>query len=608
MRKKQFTDRKNVMIGIFIITGLVFTLRLAYLQLIDESYTISSYNNSRRDVTIYPGRGTIFDRHGRELVVNEATYDLMIIPRQAKDIDTSELCAILGISNEIYEKRLEKAKQYSRLRPSVFEKQISKETAGVIQEKLYKYHGFYLQSRTLRKYPRPIAAHLFGYIGEVDSAAIAADSYYRQGDYIGISGIEKSYEKQLRGIKGVRKMLVDVHNREKGSFMNGLYDTAAVPGLDLYTAFDADLQEYGERLMQNKKGSIVAIDPQTGEILCMVSSPTYDPNLLVGRVRAKNYRVLAGDKHKPLYNRALMASYPPGSTFKMINGLVGEQEGVINRNTRYSCAGGFHFGGLTVRCHPHSSPLDLQQSIQHSCNAYYCHTFRAIIDNKKYPRTRDAFISWRKHVMSFGLGQRFGSDLPYELSGNIPSPEYYDRYHGKNRWKSITIISLAIGQGEILMTPMQLANLAAIIGNKGFYLTPHIVRAIGRPDYLITKFSKRNYTTVEPQYFDVMVEAMYQVVEAGTARIAKIDSLTVCGKTGTAQNPHGKNHSVFIAFAPKENPRIAISVFVENSGYGSAWAAPIASLMIEKFLKGYIPERRKYLEENMFNGNLIETP
>ena len=608
MRNRGFSARRKTVIVIVILIGLVFSVRLAFLQLIDESYKISSHNNSRRDVTIYPGRGTIFDRKSRELVVNEATYDLMVIPRQARVVDTSELCMIIGIDKETYIRRMEKAKSFSRLRPSVFEKQISKETAGYIQEKLYKYPGFFLQNRTLRKYPRAIAAHLFGYIGEVDSARVAEDSYYRPGDYIGISGIEKSYEMQLRGVKGVRKMLVDVHNREKGSFMNGMYDTLAIPGLDLYTAIDADLQEYGEKLMQNKKGSIVAIDPQSGEILCLVSSPSYDPNLFVGRIRASNYVKLMADKQKPLYNRALMASYPPGSTFKMINALVGQQEGVLKPETRYPCNMGFSFGGLTVGCHAHPSPLDLQQSIQHSCNAYYCYAFRAIIDNKRYPKTRDAYMAWRKQVMSFGLGDRFGSDLPFELTGNIPSPEYYDRYHGKNRWKSITIISLAIGQGEILITPLQLANLAAIIGNRGYYYTPHVVRAIGKPELLLSTYNKKRYTSVEPRHFELVVNAMHDVVLAGTARIAHIDSIEVCGKTGTAQNPHGKNHSVFIAFAPKDNPRIAISVFVENSGYGATWAAPIASLMIEKYLKNYIPEKRKYLEENMFNGNLIDSP
>lgn len=608
MRKTSYSGRKNVLISIIVIVGLIFLIRLAYIQLIDQSYKISSYNNSRRDVTIYPGRGTIFDRNSKELVVNEATYDLMVIPRQARGIDTTELCMLLDIDVATYIRRMERATTYSRLRPSVFEKQLSKETAGYIQEKLYKYPGFFLQNRTLRKYPLPIAAHLFGYIGEVDSATIARDSYYRLGDYVGISGIERFYEKQLRGVKGVRKMLVDVHNREKGSFMNGLYDSTAISGLDLFTSLDAELQLYGEALMQNKKGSIVAIDPQTGEVLCMVSSPTYDPNLLVGRVRASNYGKLAVDKSKPLYNRALMASYPPGSTFKMINALVGEQEGVLKPETRFPCAGGYHFGGLTVRCHAHASPLDLKQSIQHSCNAYYCYAFRAIIDNRKYPRTRDAYIAWRKHVMSFGLGQRFGGDMPFELSGNIPSPDYYDRYHGKNRWKSITVISLAIGQGEILITPLQLANLAAIIGNKGFFYTPHIVRAIGKPTYYVKNFNRKRYTTVESRHFNPVVEAMRDVVLAGTARIAAIDSVEVCGKTGTAQNPHGKNHSVFIAFAPQNNPRIAISVIVENSGYGSTWAAPIASLMIEKYLKGSVAEKRKFLEENMLNGNLIATP
>lgn len=588
---------------IFIVTGILFIIRLFWMQIIDRGYYLSAYNNVNRHVTQYPARGLIYDRNGKLLVYNEATYDLMVIPRQMKNIDTVELCHLIGIDMQTFRERIKKIRDYSLYRPSVFEKQISKEAYGFLEEKLYKFQGFYVQPRTLRKYSKPIAAHTMGYVGEVNPELCEKNPYYKSGDDIGISGIEKSYEEDLRGVKGARIIMVDVFNREKGSFEGGKYDTMAVMGKNLYASLDMDLQEYGELLMTNKKGSIVAIEPSTGEILALVSSPAYDPNLLVGRVRGFNFNILAEDGMKPLFNRALQAQYPPGSTFKLVHALIGLQEGVLHLDTRYSCAMGFSSGSIHVGCHQHPGPLDLIQSIAQSCNAYYCNVFRSVIDNRAFPNQAEGYRVWRNYATSFGFGSRFDSDIPNVVGGFIPKNEYFDKYYGKNRWRFLTIVSLSIGQGEILLTPLQLANLSATIANRGYYYTPHIIRAKGSPQGIQQGFLKKHTVPISRQHFETVVEGMYQVVEAGTARYYKMDSIAICGKTGTAQNPHGKDHSIFIAFAPKDKPAIAISVVVENAGFGATWAAPIAFLMIEKYILHHI--KRKDVEERMINGNLI---
>ncbi len=600
-----YAERRFIIIGFFLLIGLLFLVRLFYVQLLVDKYILSANNNVLRYMTQYPARGLVFDRRGKLLVYNEAAYDLMVIPRQVKNPDTAAICELIEITRQEFISRLKRARNYSPYKPSIFEAQITRENYGFLEEKLFRFPGFFVQSRTLRKYTYPIAAHTLGYIGEANPEVIAKNPYYKSGDYIGISGIEKSYEEILRGQKGMKIRVVDVFNWDKGSFQGGKYDTTSAAGTDLYASLDADLQAYGELLMTNKKGSIVAIEPKTGEILCIVSSPSYDPNLLVGNIRRKNYGLLLADTVLvPLFNRAEMASYPPGSTFKLVDALVGQQEGVITGETRFGCPGGYSLGnGKMVACHPHPSPLDLIGAIQISCNTYFCRVFRAIIDKKSNLTTRQSFENWRKHMLSFGFGRKLGIDLPGELNGNIPTPAYYDNYHGKDRWRSMTIISLGIGQGEIGITPIQLANFAAIISNKGWFYTPHIVRAIGKPDSMNTAFSQKRFCSVDPRYFDVVIEGMANVLTAGTATNAKVDSITICGKTGTAQNPHGKNHSIFIAFAPRENPQIAISVVCENAGFGSTWAAPIATLMIEKYLKGKIS--RKELEERMINGDLI---
>jgi len=600
--------RRFVIGTLIILVILIFIGRLFFIQVMDSSYKFSAENNSQRYVTQYPARGLIYDRSGKLLVYNEAAYDLMVNPMQLKAFDSATLCEMIDISKETLRTNLQHAKNYSRYKPSVILKQLSSKTYAVLQEQLYKYPGFFVQPRTLRKYADSSAAHVLGYVGEVDNNIIKKEPYYQMGDYIGISGIEKSYEKVLRGKKGVNIYLVDVHNRIKGSYDNGKYDTAAVFGSNLVSSLDIGLQEYGEELMQNKMGSIVAIDPESGEILSLVSSPSYDPSLLIGRVRTNNYRKLLLDTLKPLFNRAVMAKYPPGSTFKVINALIGLQEGVINNNTEFSCHYGYTAGGIHVGCHGHKSPLNLPESIQISCNAYYCNVFRRIIDNPVYNSTEEAYDVWRNYVTSFGFGQKLNTDLVNELDGFVPKPDYYNRYYGENGWKSLTIISLAIGQGELGITPIQMANMAATVANRGYYYIPHVVHSVQGENTIDDRFTKKHYTKIDSANFEKVIEGMYRVVNGGegsTARIAAIDSIAVCGKTGTAQNPHGKDHSIFIAFAPRDNPKIAISVFVENAGFGSTWAAPIASLMIEKYLKGHISRRRKWLEQRVLNGDLI---
>lgn len=603
MAKHIYSNRKIIIISSFLLIGFIYWVRLFYIQVIDKSYTLSANNNVLRYVTQFPSRGLIYDRNGKLLVYNEAVYDLMVIPRHVKDLDTNEICKLLDITKEGFIARMKKAVAYSPILATAFEKQISKETFGYLEEKLYRFSGFYVQPRTLRKYPLSIGAHLLGYIGEVTPSQIEKNSYYKQGDYIGISGIERAYENELRGIKGMKVRMVDVHNRDVGSFENGRYDTTAIIGADLYTGIDAELQEYGEKLMTNKRGSIVAIDPQTGEILCFLSSPGYDPNLLVGRVRGKNYSLLNQDPLKPLLNRAIMGQYPPGSTFKMANDLVGLQMGVITKASRFSCQGP---GSSPIRCtHSHVSPLDVYTAIQQSCNPFHWQVFRAILNAPNYPNVKARYDVWRNHLMSMGFGKKLNTDLSFELKGNLPPSEYFDKMYGVGSWNAMTVRSLSIGQGEILTTPLQLVNYAALVANGGFYYPPHVVRATGNEKNK-TKYAKlKQISTINPEYIDVVREGMIEVFEGshGTARAYKIDSITMAGKTGTADNPHGKPHSNFIAYAPVKNSKIAICVIVENAGFGSTWAAPIASLMIEKYLNRTV--KRKDLEERMINGNLL---
>ncbi|MGE5421027.1 MAG: penicillin-binding protein 2 [Chloroflexota bacterium] len=597
--KDMFINRKYVIITLMVLACAGLLGKLFYLQVGQDSYRLSAENNVLRYVTQYPARGLIYDRKGKRIVENMAAYDLMIIPSQVpKDIDTSSFCRLLGIDNRIFRDKMKAAINYSWRAPSVFLKQISDATYAGFQEKMFQYPGFYVQPRTLRKYTLPVGAHLLGYVSEVDDGTVKKDPYYKPGDYIGKLGIEEKYEEILRGKKGVKILLVDVFSRVKGSYAEGSLDTMAVQGADITASIDLDLQAYGELLMKNKRGSIVALEPKTGEVLALVSAPNFDPGLLVGRVRSENYSKLLADTMNPLFNRALMASYPPGSTFKPVNGLIGLAEGVIVPQTLFEC----HNGYLFVGCHSHSSPRDLVGAIETSCNSYFCQTFRRVLENPKYKNPAEAYVQWRDYISQFGFGGKLGTDFVNELSGFIPNISYYNRYFGENKLKALNVISLAIGQGEVGTTPLQLANYTAAIANRGYFYTPHIVKAIGQSGTIDEKYTTRHDINIPQEAFETIIQGLEGVILRGTAVSAAIKDIIVCGKTGTAQNPHGKEHSVFIAFAPKDDPKIAIAVLVENAGYGATYAAPIASLMMEKYIRGEITNKaqeKRILELNL---------
>lgn len=602
--RKTLESRKFVFITLFIVAGIAFIIKLFLLQVIQDKYKLSADNNVLRYVTQYPPRGVVFDRNGKLMVFNEAAYDLLIVPKQVKAFDTAEFCRILDVTIEEVRQNIKKAKNYSMFKPSVFLEQLSKEDFGYLDEVLYKFPGFFVQLRTIRTYDSPTAAHVLGYIGEVNNRDIERDPYYKMGDYIGLTGLEKSYEPILRGRKGIKIKLVDVHNREMGSYQEGKYDSAAIPGKNITVSIDAEVQEYAEKLMRFKKGSIVAIEPSTGEILVMVSSPSYDPNLLVGRGRSKNFAKLNQDTLKPLFNRAVQAQYPPGSTFKTINTLIGLQEGTLHDYTRYGCNG---VATSPIPCsHNHPAPLDLLYAIEQSCNPYFWQVFKAILEQRKFSTIQESYNYWRDLVESFGIGTVLEGDVVDQANGNLPKDTYYDRYYGKKGWRAITIRSLAIGQGEVEETPLQLANLAATIANRGFYHPPHLLKAVEGDPEPARIFEKKIYPKVASSYYNTLIEGMRLVYHGGggSARWYQIDSVECCGKTGTSQNPHGKNHSVFIAFAPKDNPKIAVACVVENAGYGATWAAPIATLVMEKYLKREI--KQKTTEEKMLNAFLLD--
>jgi penicillin-binding protein 2 len=606
-----YSNRRFIIGGIFAFVILIFLIRLFNIQIVDDQYKLSAESNSQRRVTQYSARGLIYDRNGELLVYNQAAYDLMIIPRQIKTFDTLDFCNLLGIEKDDAIKRIKKAKNHSRYRSSIFMKQISSERYAVLQEKLYKFPGFFVQTRTLRKYPHHNAAHTLGYLGEVNYKHIKKDKYYTQGDYIGKSGLENTYESVLRGTKGLKVYWVDVYNRIKGSFHDGDLDRNAVEGQNITTTLDINLQEYGEKLMQNKKGGIVAIDPQTGEILVKLSSPGYDPEMFVGRAMSKNYRELANnDTLRPLFDRSMMATYPPGSIFKLVQALIALQEGIITPQTRFKCHNGYHVGRFTQKCHAHRSPLNLKESIQHSCNAYYANTFRNLLDAPRFGSVSESYTNWRRHITSFGFGSRLGTDLPSELTGLIPKASYHAKQLKTKNWKSLNIVSMAIGQGPLLITPLQMANMVSCIANRGYYHIPHIVKSIGDDGIIDPKFLEKQQTTIDAKYFEPIIEGMDLVVNGGegsTGVSAAIKDIRVCGKTGTVQNSHEDDHSVFVAFAPKDDPKIAIVVYVENGVWGSRYAAPISGLMIEKYLKGEISKNKKYLEKRMLDADLIHT-
>lgn len=595
-----FDNRKYVLLLIFISIAVIFIVRLFYMQLVTDKYYNRAIEISEYKIYTYPARGIIYDRYGNKLVENKSYYDLMVKASEvSKDLDVEAFCKLLGISKEQFEKRLNDAKNNNFYIPYVFEKQISLEDHQRIEEQLYRFPGFYWQNRTFRGYRSEIASHLLGYIGEISQSELDNDSiekYYRKFDFVGKSGVELFYEKEFRGKRGIRYILRDAIGVESGKFEEGKFDIKAEPGLNLYSTIDANLQEYGEKLMTNKVGSIVCIEPATGEILTMISSPRYDPSLMTGRKKGENYlKLLYNDSLKPLYNRAISATYPPGSIFKMVQALVGLQEKVIDFNTGFVC------NKTLVGCHNHPNASNLEMAIQFSCNPYfYMVTRRIIQQGKSRSHFKDSEIGlnvWEKYMHSFGFGVYLETDIPLPRTGKgfIPNVDFYDKYHGKGRWAYSSIYSISIGQGEVTVIPLQMANLAATIANRGYFITPHFIKGISKKGNIPEKYKKKNYTMVNQSYFEPVVEAMRRVVEemGGTASMARTKDIVVCGKTGTAQNPHGEDHSVFIAFAPKDNPKIAISVYVENAGFGGLWAAPIASLMIEKYLKGNVTDTIK---------------
>lgn len=593
-----YFERKYIVQGIIVFAAIILVARLFYMQIVDTQYRLSATDNVLRKDIVYPARGIIVDRDNRILVQNQPVYDLMVIPKDIRPFDTLALCRLIGIDREGFLEKLKKARNYSVYKASLFEKQLSDTIYASLQEALYQFPGFFVQNRTVRNYPHATAAHVLGYVDEVTERDIErSGGFYRQGDYIGRSGIERAYEKMLRGRRGVRFQMVDAFNRPKGSYQNGRYDTAAVAGEPLVSSIDLELQELGERLMRNKIGSVVAIEPGTGEVLAFISSPSYDPNLLVGRQRGNNYMDLLGNPDNPLFIRPTQAQYPPGSTFKPIMALIGQQEGIITADTRFPCNGGYRMGRLTVRCTHNHPPLNLAQSIQASCNAWYCHEFARMIDHNPHAATAaEAYKRWRTYLENFGLGQSSQIELPYEVKGILKQVNYYDNIYGSGHWRSSNIISLAIGQGELGVTPLQMASMTAAVANKGYYYRPHLVKAIGDEKYILPEFTERISTGIDEKYFDVVHEGMQKVFEpGGTASYSRVAGITMCGKTGTAQNPHGKDHSIFIAFAPREDPKIAIAVVVENGGYGSIWAAPIASLMMEKYLTDTITRPDYYI-------------
>ncbi len=585
-------DKRRLVIGgvaVFIVT--VYLIRLFMLQLLSDDYKKNADSNAFLKKIEYPSRGAISDRHGRLLVYNQPAYDIMVVMNEEKGrLDTTEFCNALGITKEYFIKRMNDIKDrnknpgYSRFTEQLFMSQLSDKEFSVFQEKIFRFPGFYVQKRSIRQYQYPYAAHVLGDVAEVSKADVENSDYYQPGDYIGKLGVERSYEEQLRGEKGVQILLRDAHGRVQGNYQNGKFDRRPIAGKDLTLSIDIKLQELGERLLEGKIGSIVAIEPATGEVLCMVSSPTYDPRIMVGRKRGKNHLALSKDVWKPLLNRSIMGQYPPGSTFKTTQGLTYMTEGIIDENTLFPCARGFNYRGLHVGCHPHGAPTNLVQALCTSCNSYFCWgLFRMIGNRQHYRSVQEAMNTWRDYMVSMGFGYKLGIDLPGEKRGLIPNAAFYDKAY-KGSWNGLTIISISIGQGEVNLTPLQIANLSATIANRGYYYVPHVVRKVqGEP--LDTLYRRRHYTMANRKAYEYVVQGMRASVVGGTCHAANRADYLVCGKTGTAQN-RGQDHSVFMGFAPMDNPKIAIAVYVENGGFGATYGVPIGSLMMEQYING----------------------
>eukprot|EP01132_Coremiostelium_polycephalum_P000278 gene278-363_t len=578
-------SRSHIIQSSFVLAAALLIVKLFSIQVIHTEYQLAAEKNIVQRIEEVPYRGIIYDRNKQLLAYNHPTYDLTVIPKFIKQLDTLDFCQTFNLSNAAFEQMIYKAKRYSRTRPSIFLKDISHETLAPIHQKLSNYTGFYVKARTLRHYPQPILANTLGYVGEINGAQLFADTtqYYKQGDMIGISGLELQYEPTLRGQRGIQYTVTDARGQEKGRFKEGTLDVPAVPGQDLISTIDVVLQAYGEALMKNKIGSIVAIEPQTGEILAIVSSPSYDPNLLTPKNLSTHFSALAKDRLSPLFHRPIMAMYPPGSVFKIVQALIALQEGVITPYTQFICN-----KQIINCCHDHAPLTNLHQAIQYSCNPYFYHTFKAIINqhisSNTYEDTRIGLEKWLTYVYQFGLGKPLGIDLPHEKGGYLPTPAFYNARYGKGRWKASTIRSLCIGQGEILATPLQMANLAALIANRGCYFTPHLIKAIGDHATAI----KKHILPIEPQHFDLVIKAMHDVITSSSGRRAYLPNVPICGKTSTVENPHGADHSAFMGFAPLKDPKIAIAVYVENSGWGSRAATTIAGLMLEKYLTGTV--------------------
>ncbi len=605
-------DRKNKLLIGLCTAAFILIAKLFSIQIIDKRYELDAENNSMVYTTIYPTRGIIHDRNGKILVGNKVAYDVMVTPKEVEKFDTLELCRVLDISPEFVR---EKMAEYHRKRGKIgwqsvmMLKQIPPQTYMKFAEVAYKFPGFRGQARSIREYPYNAGGNLLGYVSEVDANYMKNHpDQYKAGDYAGKTGIESAREKELRGEKGYKVWLRDSRNKIESHYQDGEFDKEAVPGKDITTTIDAELQHYGQMLMNNKVGSLVAIEPSTGEILTMVSSPGIDVDMLADI--GSHYADISSDPLKPMFNRAVQASYPPGSVFKLVNGLIGLQEGVFTPNTKYTCNMGYYFGRNKLGCHDHKHSINFEESIMMSCNAYYCYVFRDILENGKYESIGEAMDKWNEYVRSFGFGQKLGSDFPSELGGFIPDSKYYNRVYKNGGWKATTVISLSIGQGEIGSTPLHLANLCATLANRGFYYIPHIIKD-SKNVLIDPKYKEKNYTLVDTTHFHKVVGGMYRAVNSGygsggTATIAAVKGLDICGKTGTAQNPHGDDHSVFICFAPMDNPQIAVAAYVENGGFGATWAAPIASLLTEMYLKGEISQERKWLENRVLEGNLLD--
>ncbi|MFI5171894.1 MAG: penicillin-binding protein 2 [Chitinophagales bacterium] len=599
--------RSFVIQGMIVAIFAIFFIRLFYLQIIDDTYKQIADDRGIRKEQVDPDRGQIFDRNGKLIVYNEPSYKLMVVPSQVKNIDTVRFCSIVGVEKEYFIKKMNEAKTFSRMRESVFLSQISAEEFGRIEEYLYEFKGFYTAISPVRKYAYPAAAHLLGYVAEVDSNDIKkSGGYYRNADVIGKSGVEKSYEQLLRGQKGFKNIVIDRFGREVGLLNDGSEDIAPIAGKNLTLTIDIELQTYAEELLANKRGALVAIEPATGEILAIVSSPGYDPNLLIGSARTKNFAKLVMDPEKPLNNRALSGYYPPGSTFKPVMAALGLDLGSLQTNSGYSCNGGYVMSGHTVGCHNHPYAGNVELGIGHSCNSYFCYTFRYFIEGHSTPS--EGLQDFKDKLSLWGIGTRTGIDLPNERNGNVPDPEDYDKIYGKGSWKASNCVTLGIGQDQMILTPLQSSNSMAIIANGGYFYTPHVLKYADDADSILNTFKIKHQTEISDTIFPYIRKGMAGAVNFGTARIAAIDSIQVCGKTGTAENPHGKSHSWFSCFAPLDNPRITVAIIVENAGWGASYAAPIASLVVEKYLNGKISEKRILLQDRMKNADLILDP